>query len=136
MNPKFQLSLLGSAAVLALLIAGAMYGVASYSFTQIAAVAHQSGMPANHPIFAHLAELHARLDLVFMGSGLTIFILLMTWGLNLSHRIAGPMHRLRSHFTRMAQGGTLQPVKFRDDDFFQEVPEAFNRFVDAQATRR
>ncbi len=134
-NPRFQLSLLAWAAALALAIAGALYGVASYSFGQIAAVAHQAGMPQNHPIFLQLAELHARLDLVFVGAALTIFILLMTWGLNLSHRIAGPMHRLHQHFVRLAQGGKLQPVKFRDDDFFQEIPEAFNRYVDQTKIR-
>ncbi len=125
--------MLGSAAALSLLVAGAIYAVMTYSFGQIAAVAHEAGMPQSHPIFVQLAELNARLDLVLMGAALTVFILLVTWGLNLSHRVAGPMHRLHQHFLGLSKGGKLQPVKFRDDDFFQEVPEAFNRFVDQAA---
>lgn len=46
--------------------------------------------------------------------------------LHLSHRFTGPMYRLRVSLATLADGLPMGPIKFRTDDFWQEVAEKFN----------
>lgn len=43
-----------------------------------------------------------------------------------SHRFAGPMVRLRDCMRRAAAGEEVGPLRFRDDDYWQELADAFN----------
>ncbi len=44
-----------------------------------------------------------------------------------SHRIAGPIHRLRKLAEMLAEGKNVPPVKFRNYDEFKEVAAAFEK---------
>lgn len=46
--------------------------------------------------------------------------------LKLSHRFAGPILRLKSALTDIKQGRSVAPLKFRDNDFWQEIATNFN----------
>ncbi|MEM1304614.1 MAG: hypothetical protein AAGG46_06940 [Planctomycetota bacterium] len=50
--------------------------------------------------------------------------------LRFSHRFAGPLHRLINEARRLADGQTLQPVKFRRNDYWTELATEFNRVSD------
>ncbi|QDV74052.1 HAMP domain-containing protein [Botrimarina mediterranea] len=43
-----------------------------------------------------------------------------------SHRFAGPMVRLRESMRRAAAGEHVDPIRFRDGDYWQDLAEAFN----------
>ena len=43
-----------------------------------------------------------------------------------SNRFAGPLLRLRRSMRQLAAGEAVSPIKFRDDDFWQEFAEEFN----------
>lgn len=47
----------------------------------------------------------------------------------LTHRMAGPIVRLRGHIRAIADGDEVGPLKFRDGDFFNDVPGLFNEMV-------
>ena len=48
-------------------------------------------------------------------------------GIVISHRVAGPMVKLKKHFENVAQDPEKDsPVHFRDNDFFKEVCAAYN----------
>jgi hypothetical protein len=44
----------------------------------------------------------------------------------LSNRFAGPMLRLRRAMGELAQGRHVEPVEFRDDDYWHDFAEQFN----------
>ncbi len=46
----------------------------------------------------------------------------------LSHRFVGPMHRLRTVFRDLANGGRAPRIRFRAADFWHEAAEDFNAF--------
>ncbi|MEO1616031.1 MAG: hypothetical protein AAFV88_09295 [Planctomycetota bacterium] len=46
--------------------------------------------------------------------------------LKLSHRFAGPISRLRGTLRDLKEGRSVQPLKFRDSDFWQEIAGNFN----------
>ena len=50
--------------------------------------------------------------------------------ISLTHRMAGPIIRLRGHIRSIANGEDVSPLTFRDGDFFSDLPELFNQMVD------
>ena len=48
----------------------------------------------------------------------------------LTHRMAGPIVRLRGHIKSISEGAEVGPLKFRDGDFFTDVPDMFNQMMD------
>lgn len=43
-----------------------------------------------------------------------------------SNRVAGPLYRMRRSLRAMAAGEYVEPVQFRDSDFWHEIAEEFN----------
>ena len=60
---------------------------------------------------------------IALGVGLVLSYLLT---LILSNRLAGPIVRLREHFRKISEGGNLEPVYFRQKDFFNDLPPLIN----------
>jgi hypothetical protein len=48
--------------------------------------------------------------------------------IKLSHRFVGPMHRLRTVFRDLANGGRAPRIRLRAGDFWHEAAEDFNAF--------
>jgi hypothetical protein len=61
--------------------------------------------------------------LVASGAMLPIVLLDMV---KFSHRFAGPMVRLRDSMRRSAAGEHVEPIRFRDGDYWQDLADAFN----------
>ncbi|MGZ3701029.1 MAG: hypothetical protein ACXWSD_04565 [Bdellovibrionota bacterium] len=53
-----------------------------------------------------------------------------------SHRIAGPLYKLRMSMVAMQQGVLNQHIKFRNKDNFTEMADGFNSMTDAIFIRR
>ncbi|MEM0924408.1 MAG: hypothetical protein AAGJ83_00085 [Planctomycetota bacterium] len=49
--------------------------------------------------------------------------------LKLSNRFAGPMFRLRTSLKSLASDQAVDPIKFRQGDFWQEAAEDFNQIA-------
>jgi signal transduction histidine kinase len=49
--------------------------------------------------------------------------------LRLSHRFVGPMIRLRNAMRDLADGKQVRPISFREEDFWCEFAEEFNRLA-------
>lgn len=52
--------------------------------------------------------------------------------IKISNRFVGPIYRLRTVLKSGASGGKFTPVRFRDGDFWPELAEEFNQFVEQQ----
>ena len=50
--------------------------------------------------------------------------------IRLTHRMVGPMVRVRRELQNLAEGRRAQRVKFRPDDYWTEVADEFNAFCD------
>ncbi len=60
----------------------------------------------------------------------TVFAALATlsFGLGFSHRVVGPVYRVRKHIRRIVAGEEMGDIKLRQGDFFQELADAFNEY--------
>lgn len=60
----------------------------------------------------------------------------MALGFILTHRIAGPMYRLRTELKKAVQGERVGKIQFRKDDEFQDLPELINEFIERASRER
>ena len=92
----------------------------------------------------HFVGLHAfiaqvlPMALVGVGASLLVLPLLLMHLVRLSNRFAGPVYRLQRHIRDVANGGTPSVLKFRSDDFWLDLPDAYNdllaRLAEAEQT--
>ena len=87
----------------------------------------QVAMGPNRPFLEYfsLHEVVQRHSAVIIASMLLLPILLLDV-LIVSNRFAGPLYRMRRSMRALAAGEHVQPVVFRDGDFWHDVADEFN----------
>lgn len=75
---------------------------------------------------------------VYLALGLGLIVIFGVWGLFFSHRIAGPLYRLNRVFREARESGELdqRQLKFRDNDFFHEIPESICEYLDSKKAKK
>ncbi len=63
-------------------------------------------------------------------SSLVFMIIVSIWGIILSHRVAGPLHKLKMSIDNITNGKTDTRVFFRKNDHFQDLAASFNDMMD------
>jgi hypothetical protein len=60
-----------------------------------------------------------------------LFVLRLQIGdaLRMSHRVAGPMYRVRRHLSQVLEGRDVDQLRFRRDDFWHDVAGKINALV-------
>jgi len=134
--PSLQLKVISYG--LSIAAVGALSAVAAtkYVFWRSAQVLKETGVALDHPVFRFLTEQERTFDFFFLLSGFTGFVIAFGLGVQLSHRVAGPVVRLRRHLDRSAAGGAPEKVIFREEDFFHDLAEAYNRDLEARGKIR
>ena len=77
------------------------------------------------PFLSHMEEMWGQFGPVAIASLLLLPIVIVDI-LRTSNRFAGPMFRLRKSMQRLARGEEIEPIKFREGDFWQDFAEDFN----------
>ncbi|HAR42496.1 MAG TPA: hypothetical protein DCS07_07675 [Bdellovibrionales bacterium] len=129
--PKFQGMLL-TINVLSLALVFLLIGfMTNRSYEQLKEQGILSQLQPSHPYFQFLNLQYKlfRSHLVFAFFSSAILISLAT--LFLSHRLAGPVVRMKGYFKRLSEKGyTGEKVSFRTADFFSELPDLINAAVE------
>ncbi len=55
--------------------------------------------------------------------------------LKLTQRFTGPVYRLQNQLNRLAQGEQIDPLSFRDGDFWKELAEPMNKIAERLETQ-
>ncbi|MDG1874162.1 MAG: hypothetical protein P8J27_09635 [Mariniblastus sp.] len=53
-----------------------------------------------------------------------------------SHRVVGPIHRIKAEMKALAEGGSAKEIRFRKDDHWADLATEFNRLSNAVAEQR
>ena len=126
--PKFQVTLilLNSLVTTALFALTAILVVRSHIYLET--LVRQTRLPAQN-LFNQLLTQQLRNLLIYMGAAFLIGIL--TTGIStlfLSHKMAGPMIKLRNFFNGVAKDGEFPgELSFRKGDFFLDLPPTINK---------
>lgn|GEM_PF-1023879 len=125
-NPRFQAFFLSFMGGMNLLLLGVVYLSQAYFFAEFERMGVSLGLPPDHAWFRFLIEQRTTLNQIFgVVAGLS-FVFSLGFGWVISHRIAGPLNRLKMHMVRYALGSTRAEIAFREGDFFPELARAYN----------
>lgn len=126
-NPDFQLKLIGYALFIALLTIGVFYLSNLYFFWKLIEVGKNSKFSPDHPFFMFIGEQKRLMNSVFLVTALISLGTLIVAGVFLSHRIAGPIYRLKIYLNAIVADQHFRELKFRKGDFFADLAESINQ---------
>jgi len=118
-NPKFQLKLMGYFVALFCLTTISLYSTTFLFFYRMKEKALNVGIPEGHIFFKFLGNQKHDLDTLFVGLAAVNFLLLIGVGFIISHRIAGPIFKLKKQLG--PDSTDSEGFKLRQTDFFQEL---------------
>lgn len=125
--PKFQLNLV----LIGVLISAISFFVLSFeihqSFEYLMNIGQRLNFKSDSGYFKLLETQKALLtkNLIFVGLISAFFSSIIS--IYVSHRIVGPIYRLRKYFQdAKIEGGPKLPLKFRDNDYFEDLPKTIN----------
>ena len=134
-NPAFQGAVILYSLILSFVVLLAQFVALKLFFKKYLREGDLIGLNHEHPFFKFIAEQERYMGQVFIVLAIVLVIVNVMAGLLLSHRIAGPIHRLKGFF-RGLQKKEVRPLSFRKNDFFQDVPpvvnEALTRFEQSE----
>jgi len=128
-NKDFQISIIVFFLFLSFLVLLIFWGSLYYFFHTFQAEAKMAGLPEGHIFFQFLDQQFSLMNNIFMITSVIVTIATSIGGLVLSHKVAGPLYRLTEHLKTLSSKN-LQTVKFRQGDFFIEIQDNFNAFLD------
>lgn len=137
-NNNFQIQFMVSLLLISLCSMSVIYLANDYFFHSYMARGEALNLPPDHPFFLMILEQKKFMTNVFLIVAASISTIAGLWGLFYSHKIAGPLFRLQKYFTSAAMESSplKQKIYFRDDDFFQEVPESINKYIDSIGAKK
>ena len=126
--PKFQMTLILLNSAVTLVIFGLIAFLVIRSHLYLENLVKQTRLPAQN-LFIQLLTEQLRSLLIYMFTALGLGIVTTaTATLLISHKMAGPMIRLRNFFSSVSKTGNFpDALRFREGDFFQDLPPAVNQ---------
>jgi len=129
-NSSFQLQFLAFGISIGVLNIG-VYSFFAYNYLRnFKNLGRMIDLPKNHLFYQFVREQSSQITTIFYYSGLTSLFLITVTSLYFSHRIAGPIYRLQKHLKGLSEGKVVSPLKFRKSDFFQQLANNFNQFIE------
>lgn len=125
-NPDFQLKIMGWMTGLALAPICIFFAAHYYFFWKLRKLGEDIQLDADHIYFRFIEGQSHDLFLIFILCAILTIIIVSVLGLLLSHKIAGPIHRLKTHFSRLGQGEKAGDLAFRNGDYFLDLPPVIN----------
>ena len=128
-NKRFQLGFVFFMDLVALFVIAIYYVSNVLFFMELREKAVLSGVTLDGSTLEFLALQEQTLHRIFAATSFLVIGSLTILGVLYSHRIAGPLFRLTKHMDAITAGGKAGPLYFREGDFFQEIPEAYNKHL-------
>ena len=125
-NLRFQLNFIAYTIFVALTVILAVFLTSNYFFDTFMERGVNLGLDKGHVFFTFLEQQKQYMTKLLLGLSSFYFLVLTIFGILYSHRVAGPIHRLNNHMRSVAVDEVIEPVKFRKNDFFQELAESYN----------
>ncbi|MAF78480.1 MAG: hypothetical protein CME63_16595 [Halobacteriovoraceae bacterium] len=128
-NPKFQINVISKVVVLALVNNLIFFSAVRYFFLDLKDTALKIGLPKGHIFFTFIESQYQDLTWLILIASLLSFLLIVFFGIIISHKIAGPLYRLSQDLLSMSKGSKLRQIIFRKGDYFQELKFSVNQFI-------
>ena len=129
-NPEFQWKVILHFAALGLVIISTFFIANRYFFLKFMKKGELMQIPPNHVFFQFLSEQKMAMDWIYLTVTLSVMIFSFGYGLYFSHRVSGPLLRLKGEIRDWASGKRTQGTfKFRPKDYFQDLAKATDDYL-------
>lgn len=125
-NPPFQYSFMRYFVGIAAVTIAVFYAAKAFFFYEVQGYLKGMGFSPDHVLYDYLSRQSRLMDGIFAIAAIMEVGFLGWMGLRISHRVAGPLHRLKIEMLRTARGGEVTHLKFRDGDYFEDLAGAYN----------
>lgn len=102
------------------------------SFLELYHLGNEVNLSPDHVYFKFLAHHSSKLFQSLAIASLVSFIFSVFITVSLSHKLAGPIVRLREHLRRFGNDKKYEPLSFRKGDFFNDLPEIVNKALSSE----
>ncbi len=125
--PKFQMTLILLNSLVTIVLFGLVAYLVMKSHLYLETVVKQTRLPAQQLFIQLMTEqLRHLLFYMFLALGIAIATTAI-FTLLISHKMAGPMVRMKGFFNQIIRSGSFpDQLRFRDGDFFQDLPPTVN----------
>lgn len=124
-NPGFQYRIIAYFSGLFVLTTLSLYLTSFLFFWRLEQKGLNVGIPEGHVFFRFLDNQRASFDSMFIGLALFNFGLLISVGFMISHRIAGPLYKLKRHLENL--DSSSPHFQLRQKDFFRDLEPTINQ---------
>ena len=135
-DPKFQLTVTGYFAGLALIAVGVLFWSIHLIFSDLLNMIQLSGSRVSPASVTYLHALETRTVILLSIGACVVFAMLTIGGVILSFHIAGPIYRLRAHMRNLIAGNQNPVFSTRKGDFFPELAQDYNHLLEHLRTKR
>jgi sensor histidine kinase YesM len=129
-NKPFQLAFVFRVQALTVIIIASIFASNLIFFHNLRNRGLDAGLDETHMFFRFVAQQQESMTWLFAGVTAVVLVVMFVGGVLLSHRVAGPLHRLNTHMREVAAGKHARHVRFRKGDYFLELAEAYNQQLD------
>jgi len=126
-HPRFQLTLILYALLIALISVGIFFFTFQALFGKLMDLGIQAKLDAADPFFDFVTQQKVWMQQVFFFASISLLTSISFLGLWVSHRIAGPMVRLKNFLDQMVETQKMSELRFRKNDYFSDLAESLNQ---------
>lgn len=128
--PKFQYTLIIVNLMTLSLFTFATFNLIYFSFNKLISTGNEAGLNPSHPFFTFVENQRSEI-FTTLGIGLTVFFILSSIVITyFSHKLAGPLVRLKEYLIAEKHNHKQSPLEFRKNDYFSELPEIINNALE------
>jgi hypothetical protein len=130
-NKSFQLQFAATLIIPIIIIDLCFWAAIEYNFNLLANEALADGLDKGHHFFILLNYQKAKFLKTLIGVSIFVSVIMIVWGIYLSHKIAGPLTKFEMMLMEYKSLSEARDnkVTFRKNDFFQSLPQVFNDFI-------
>ena len=111
--------------IIFILYSGSLY----YFFYELNTIGLIAKFDSDHIYFEFIQKQETLLWSFFISTSVIAFVILIFGGLWLSHKVSGPMYRLKNHLNDLVEKKQLFEIHFRQGEYLAEVEKSFNDLV-------
>lgn len=128
-EPKIQWVFVLQLLFLALITLGFFYYLEAHLMGQLAQIPDRFCQNDNLEACVYVASLQNKIHMLFLAKTGFVVVSLIVWGIYFSHRIAGPLVRLKRALRDYRDQKSVRPVLIRKNDLLHELADIINQIT-------
>lgn len=127
--PKFQIKLIGVNLFVLILFSTIVFSTVGWFVFKLRKLGIEAGLAEDHLYFGLLNQHQGTFYLLLVAAIVSTAFISTLASIILSHRVVGPIHRLKNDLDEVIRSEKVRPVQFREEDYFQEIPLKINKII-------